>query len=191
MYPKGQPSPGLLVLASSAAHTTGFTFDRQWMVVAEDTGKFVTQRQEPRLALVSMAQGLASPQARAPRRMPCAPGFQHACEPNGRVQCINPCRRMRAGPRADPAHTANGCAGGSSPKPPGRPGACSARRQEPPAHPSGTKRAAAAAVRARARNWCQAWHLCIADGMQQLVPVDGTNHANITRLLACKQAAAA
>lgn len=39
-----------------AAHVTptGFAFDRQWVVVREADGKFITQRQEPRLALVDV-----------------------------------------------------------------------------------------------------------------------------------------
>ena len=41
----------------------GLAWDRQWMVVDGSTGKFLTQRQEPRLAVVRAARAAAAEQS--------------------------------------------------------------------------------------------------------------------------------
>lgn len=41
-----------LPVSTVLATRTGFAWDRQWMIVDEATGKFLSQRQEPRLALI-------------------------------------------------------------------------------------------------------------------------------------------
>lgn len=38
---------------SAVVETIGFPFDRFWMIVTESEGRFVTQRQEPKLALIA------------------------------------------------------------------------------------------------------------------------------------------
>lgn len=43
-----------IALDHATVEPTGFTHDRQWMIVRPD-GRFVTQREEPRLALISTA----------------------------------------------------------------------------------------------------------------------------------------
>lgn len=43
-----------IALDRATVEITGFTHDRQWMIVRPD-GRFVTQREEPRLALISTA----------------------------------------------------------------------------------------------------------------------------------------
>ena len=46
--------PGQFPLSRPAPHA-GLLFDRNWVVVRAATGKFVTQRQQPRLALVEVS----------------------------------------------------------------------------------------------------------------------------------------
>ncbi|KAJ1842978.1 hypothetical protein LPJ73_005630 [Coemansia sp. RSA 2703] len=41
-------------LSSSEIGPTGLQYDRQWMIVSTTTGRFVTQRQHPRLALIQV-----------------------------------------------------------------------------------------------------------------------------------------
>ncbi|KAJ1724853.1 hypothetical protein LPJ53_000921 [Coemansia erecta] len=43
-----------VLLAASEIGRTGLQYDRQWMIVSTTTGRFVTQRQQPRLALIQV-----------------------------------------------------------------------------------------------------------------------------------------
>lgn len=54
-----------IALECATVETTGFTHDRQWMIIRPE-GRFVTQREEPRLALISTAIGDGRLQLRAP-----------------------------------------------------------------------------------------------------------------------------
>ncbi len=47
-------------LSKAKLGSAGLAFDRQWMVVKEATGRFVSQREIPKLALVSLADATAA-----------------------------------------------------------------------------------------------------------------------------------
>ncbi|KAI8469189.1 MAG: MOSC domain-containing protein [Monoraphidium minutum] len=87
-------------VAAALATPSGLAWDRQWMVVDAATGKFLTQRQEPRLATIQpslpleLLEGaapapgavlaLTAPGAAAELRVPLAPAGQ---QPLRRVTC--------------------------------------------------------------------------------------------------------
>lgn len=65
-----------IALNSATVHITGFTYDRQWMIVRD--GRFLTQREEPRLALIATAIDGGMLQLSAPAAGTFAVPLDHA-----------------------------------------------------------------------------------------------------------------
>ena len=58
-------------LKTAQALRTGLQYDRRWMVVAADTGKFITQRTHPQMALIRTALGAAHLALNFPNKPAC------------------------------------------------------------------------------------------------------------------------
>lgn len=77
----------------------GFPHDREWMIVRAD-GRFVTQREEPRLALIEPAIAARSLELRAPDREPLCISLDAGGEATETVCWGDPCAAFDAGDEA-------------------------------------------------------------------------------------------
>jgi uncharacterized protein len=78
-------SCGGIALTTAQLTSTGFAHDRQWLIV-QPNGRFVTQREQPRLALIRPTLHASSLTLQAPEQGPLEIGLTHDGEAT-RVQC--------------------------------------------------------------------------------------------------------
>lgn len=78
-------SCGRVPVDQAPVGATGFEFDRRWMVVGDD-GRFLSQREHPRMALVRVRLGEDRLVLKAPELPPFDIAFESEGGPAGRVQ---------------------------------------------------------------------------------------------------------
>lgn len=88
-----------IALSSARMTATGFEFDRQWMI-ARPNGRFVTQRELPRLALIGTAIDDAHLRLTAPEVEPLALPLNHDGERTQVVVWRDQCAALDAGDAA-------------------------------------------------------------------------------------------